>query len=228
MNDHERGQGRQSLREAWTNLSAEQQLGVTIFSVCGVLTLVFSGWYLRAQIRAPFMASRLSLEASRAYVEQHTRAAQLEEEQKTKDTDGDGLSNWDELNVYHTSPYLSDSDSDGIPDSVEIAQGTDPNCPKNRDCQLPLDGVSERTASSSVQTLLEGAAPASQPVPAVPTLAMPSATLTPAEIKQLIVSNHLATEADLQGLSDQALIELYQRGVRGAGAATPNALPSSP
>lgn len=53
---------------------------------------------------------------------------------RAKDTDGDGLSDWDELNVYNTSPYLEDSDSDGFSDFEEIMNGTDPNCAEGADC----------------------------------------------------------------------------------------------
>lgn len=73
---------------------------------------------------------------------------------KDKDTDADGLSDYDELNVYKTSPYLEDSDSDGFKDGEEINKGEDPNCPKGRAClaagnlgsatsTLPANGSSE-------------------------------------------------------------------------------------
>lgn len=59
---------------------------------------------------------------------------------KNKDTDGDGFSDWDELNLYKTSPYLEDSDSDGFLDKEEILNGKDPNCPAGRDC-FSVEGV---------------------------------------------------------------------------------------
>ena len=43
------------------------------------------------------------------------------------DTDKDSLSDWDELNIYKTSPYLEDTDSDGILDRDEIKNGENPN-----------------------------------------------------------------------------------------------------
>lgn len=43
------------------------------------------------------------------------------------DTDGDGLSDGDEVNIYHTNPLLVDTDGDGMSDGDEIAAGTDPN-----------------------------------------------------------------------------------------------------
>jgi hypothetical protein len=42
------------------------------------------------------------------------------------DTDGDGLSDGDEVNINHTNPLVADTDGDGIPDGVEIANATDP------------------------------------------------------------------------------------------------------
>jgi lysophospholipase L1-like esterase len=42
------------------------------------------------------------------------------------DTDGDGLTDYQEIAVYHTKPGLSDSDGDGMPDAWEIAEGLNP------------------------------------------------------------------------------------------------------
>jgi hypothetical protein len=43
------------------------------------------------------------------------------------DTDGDGLTNVDEADIYNTSPTDEDSDGDGYGDGVEISRGSDPN-----------------------------------------------------------------------------------------------------
>ncbi len=42
------------------------------------------------------------------------------------DPDNDGLATIDELFVYHTDPRHPDSDYDGVPDGIEIANGTNP------------------------------------------------------------------------------------------------------
>lgn len=44
----------------------------------------------------------------------------------TSDSDGDGLSDGEEVTVYLTNPTLADSDGDGIDDGAEIAAGSDP------------------------------------------------------------------------------------------------------
>lgn len=43
------------------------------------------------------------------------------------DTDKDGISDFDEVNIYKTNPELSDTDNDGVTDGIEIARGYDPN-----------------------------------------------------------------------------------------------------
>ncbi len=45
------------------------------------------------------------------------------------DTDGDTLSDGDEINVHKTSPLLRDTDGDGVPDNVEVQTGSNPNDP---------------------------------------------------------------------------------------------------
>lgn len=47
-------------------------------------------------------------------------------EASAKDTDGDGISDIDELQLYGTNPRLIDTDSDGITDGIEVMRGYDP------------------------------------------------------------------------------------------------------
>ncbi len=77
------------------------------------------------------------------------------------DTDNDGLSDYDEKNIYDTSPYLEDTDSDGYSDKEEVVSGTDPNCSLVDGCRVeapesPLekkeDKVIEENAYKSEST----------------------------------------------------------------------------
>lgn len=45
------------------------------------------------------------------------------------DTDGDGLTDGDEVNVWHTNPLVADTDGDGFLDGQEVQNGFDPNGP---------------------------------------------------------------------------------------------------
>jgi hypothetical protein len=43
------------------------------------------------------------------------------------DTDGDGLSDWQEIHVFKTDPTKIDTDGDGYSDAEEILNGYNPN-----------------------------------------------------------------------------------------------------
>lgn len=54
------------------------------------------------------------------------------------DTDGDGLSDYDEIHVYGTDPTNPDTDGDGLPDGWEVEHGFDPLDPT--DAMQDMDG----------------------------------------------------------------------------------------
>ena len=53
----------------------------------------------------------------------------LAETTSTVDSDGDGLTDSDELGSWSTNPFSSDSDADGYPDQTEVTNGYNPNGP---------------------------------------------------------------------------------------------------
>ena len=60
------------------------------------------------------------------------------------DTDGDGISDFDENNLYRTDARAVDSDQDGFTDGIEIMRGYDPKNPAGEvaiDYELPQDTI---------------------------------------------------------------------------------------
>ena len=98
--------------------------------------LILAGWYFKTQLLEKHFAVDIpdsikkSLELDE--FDQERAIAEL----KDKDTDQDGLSDYQELYQYHTSMFLEDTDSDGYTDLEEINSGNDPICPAGEDCNL--------------------------------------------------------------------------------------------
>jgi len=66
------------------------------------------------------------------------------------DGDNDGITDYDEVNIYHTDPNDPDTDHDGFLDGAEILAGTNPRGTKSVDTSAqPLSGTStEQTRAS--------------------------------------------------------------------------------
>ena len=108
----------------------------------------------------------------------------------SKDTDKDGIPDIQELQVYGTSPFLPDSDSDGFNDKQEIDNGEDPNCPAGISCAsltLPADQTGPALPDS-----LDG--------------------LTPEQIRSLLLQSG-ASEEELKAVSDEELKSIYQQAI---------------
>lgn len=114
---------------------------------------------------------------------------------RQKDTDQDGLSDYDELNIYNTSPYLEDSDSDGVQDAAEVARGSDPSCPIGQNCFGFYEVGSDQlvTPDNFINPLFTGEANADQ-------------------LRQLLRQAGMSQQL-LDSLSDEQIIETYQQSL---------------
>ncbi|MEK7123202.1 MAG: hypothetical protein AAB855_05110, partial [Patescibacteria group bacterium] len=109
--------------------NAGQKAALVGLLFLGIVTLGLGFFKVRSQIVGPFEAQISRAQDSQ--LEQFFEQQQPQEDSealKTRDTDVDGLSDYDELTVYKTSPYVKDTDSDGYDDKIEIDNKHDPNC----------------------------------------------------------------------------------------------------
>lgn len=108
-------------------LDKNQKIAAASLAVFAFLIIIMWFAQLKTNIYGPFNGPTGQTQVSS---DEENSAEAL----KNKDTDGDGLSDYDELNNYKTSPYLEDTDGDTLKDGAEIKGGTDPNCPKGTTC----------------------------------------------------------------------------------------------
>ncbi len=194
-------------------LPKPQRNAVIILAAFAVFIIVFWIWQMGAHIKGPFDY-------------QTSMATDTSEEDynnllKSADTDKDGLSDYAEIYTYKTSPYLEDTDSDGLSDKKEIDNGTDPVCPKGKDCHASVD--TSAIATTSASNISGDANTASD----VSDTTGSSADLDTTSVDENILQNVLngqgdaatlrqflisggASKADLDQISDEDLMKSYQ------------------
>ncbi|MFH1433556.1 MAG: hypothetical protein ABIG32_01530, partial [Candidatus Uhrbacteria bacterium] len=119
-------------RQKGPAFSFEQKVGILLLFVLGVGGLILGVRFMGRHLERPFY--NVKYYDGPAYVSADEREAEEIATQRISDTDEDGISDYDELYVYKSSPYLADSDSDGFNDYEEIFSGNDPNCPQGKEC----------------------------------------------------------------------------------------------
>jgi len=125
------------------NLDKRERKFLTVFFVIGLAIIIlgslqfFSNVDLSiSEVMRNVPESQKSLSAAQKEQILNGLYEDKDEKLKSLDTDKDGLSDWDEVNIYQTSAYLEDTDSDGFTDKIEIINGQNPLCPEGKDCMI--------------------------------------------------------------------------------------------
>lgn len=185
-------------------LRIEDRMTTVALVVIGGLTLLLGMFNIRQTIKATFFGDLGAQDVALSQEEQN----QLNN-LRFKDTDKDTLTDYDELYVHNTSPYLSDSDSDGTDDATEIAAGTNPNCDGAECLQIRTENNTVPTNTAPVNT---NAVNTNTAVTNTATSATPSI----AEIRQILLNAGVAQEM-LDQIDDAALLQLYQETLAETG-----------
>jgi len=139
-----------------------------------------------------------------------------------KDTDQDGLSDYDEMYNYKTSPYLYDSDGDKIGDKEELEQGSDPLCHQDKNCETEVIVPTQEVESGLAQTpeLLNNQAEAQiQPFNleessnALKNLSISPEDITATQLRQMLEQAGFPQE-QLDSYSDQDLMNRWQETIK--------------
>lgn len=104
----------------------------------GIAIVSLGVWQVVARVKKPFNPN----------FSDNAQVAVLNNQES--DTDGDGLTDYEEMYVYGTSPYIEDTDSDGILDSEEIKKGSDPNCPEGGNCLATIDFEAQPSVAANI------------------------------------------------------------------------------
>ena len=172
----------------------------------GIITLGYSGWYLSRQIVYPYQAPEGFADAVDTTLLEGEDSGTAFTSLQDRDTDLDGLSDYDELYVLKTSPYIADSDSDGISDFAEADLGSDPNCPEGETCGSSVSATNVNLSTATENIFLDLA-----PETAISELPN-AADLTPDELRAALREVGVP-DTDLAGVSDDQLLQLYQEAL---------------
>ncbi len=181
----------QKISESFSNNHRVWWSLVLVVSFLGILV---GSWRIIKNIKSPFQLSDNILPNDLSVKTELDKLVEL----RQKDSDQDGLSDYEELYIYNTSPYLQDTDSDGYPDKVEIDTGNDPNCPAGENCLLEEEGGKLASPVPSQGNKDE---------------VMDFFQLDSASLRALLIDQGMDPEV-LNAVDDQTLQQLYQEALK--------------
>jgi hypothetical protein len=189
------------LPEAPHPLTAEERAGQWFVIIVAMVALIGGSFYLWRTIAKPF---QVVYSGPRFLVGDEKEAAERARAQQT-DTDGDGLSDFDETEIFFTSPYLADSDSDGQSDANEVKAGSDPNCLPGQQCAARNEDVGFAPTPGFAA---EQGAVAAQELERLQSLLNEYADATPAEVRVMLVDSGIP-QAEVDSLDDEQVMAIF-------------------
>ncbi len=223
--------------ERWRELTREQKVSAVLLTVCGILAMGLSLVRIRAHISEPFLVSKSSILATKKLIGETN--VQKEDREKRIDTDGDGLSDYDEVNQYHTNPNLRDTCGDGVSDNIRVTTGKNLDCVGNRGPgagAIDTAAVKARFDEVMAPIDLKGLQGAVPNIPGV-TVPQDAPGATQATIEQAVPREPAAIRAMLVGkvadeklklISDDELLKMYDRAFIKTNTAITSTSPSNP
>jgi len=182
------------------SFTKEQRAGFFLVVGSGCLAVILGFVYLFDHLSDPFS---VQYEGPRFLSAEQEQQEEMLRQQQT-DTDGDELTDYDELYKFKTSPYLADTDGDGYNDYVELQNGTDPTCAVGQECLdvYEVSGIEQ----DQVSAYLESLSSSGQALEDVTSLLQ---SYGPDEIRQLLVEAGVPEE-QLAEIPDEDLQALFQ------------------
>lgn len=179
-----------------TGLSKEQKIGFVLLLAFGILSIGLGILQIRNNMYSHFALNNSIPTGIKDQVD-------TVDALRFRDTDKDGLSDFDELYVYGTSPYLADTDSDGIPDGQEVKFGKNPLCVEGQNCGLSPEIAAMDAANSSTAMI--------DPSLAVPTTSAPldlqGAIQDPVQVRKMLIDAHVSPDV-VNKVSDADLMKM--------------------
>ncbi len=193
-------------------LSKEQKIGFTLLLIFAILSVGLGFLQLRNTLYAPFA---LNTKVTTPVRDQINTIDAL----RYRDTDEDGLSDYDERFSYHTSPYLYDTYGYGMSDKLVVEKGL-PLCGHaGKDCtDITADAAPTSTALTnlvpdqpSTSTLSENSTPSD-------VLGINQIVQDPAMLRQMFIQAGMDQKA-LSKISDADLIKAVNEMVNTSSSA---------
>lgn len=196
------------LERSKKTLTREERIAFGFIAGCGIGGVILGGLFFWSNIKKPFLISYSGPRYATASQKESEQAAR----QRITDSDADGISDYDELNIFFSSPYIVDSDSDGRADGVEISEGSDPNCALGKAC-ASSEGTQKETIE--VDFLNETPSPVQGSETSAPTIEQTLSELSKLSAQEIraLLSESGVDKDTLETLSDEQVMVLYQEAL---------------
>ena len=181
--------------------NSPRKIGAVLLALFGIIALVRGVVQMRNTMHARFALSN----ALPATVKQ--QLIDSTDHLKLRDTDRDQLSDFDELQVYGTSPYLYDTYGYGMSDNEVVKRGL-PLCPgAGKNCGGPVAETSI-PAVSVTSSLVPSLQPSTDALAEFSHFDLSGILKDPAQIRQILLQSGKVTAEQLKAISDAQLISM--------------------